>query len=515
MKNKIIVLSILILIFSLMLFSCDTEKELDELTVTFNSNGGESVENQKVEIGGYIEEPFEPSKDGYTFEGWYNGDKKWDFSGIIRKDITLTAKWKPIEYSIKYVNGSCSLTSYFTNQEYDLTKYLWTTSTQYMVVEGWYFDRELTQPALKIEEGTFGNLTLYAKLAYTPITYSLSSDKEYTITGCDEGITELVIPATINGHPVKHIASHAFDRNRSLTKIVIENGLTSIGNYAFHDCSLLESIVIPDSVEEIGNYAFSLCASLKEFKLPASVTGLGNGAFFGCSSIKRVELNNIITVVSDGAFKGCSSLEYIDLGKSVISIESGAFSGCSSLSEIIYPSSIESIGDHAFLDCSNLKSIVLTDKITKIRQGTYHSCTSITELVLGENITQIDQNAFENCTSLTRVTLGKNVSSIGDVCFRGCTQLREFNIAYFKDLTLGFSVFENCTSLKSIILPKNVISIGSYAFKGCEGITINCEASTRPHLWDATWSFECDCTIKFGYIIEDSPDDNVNLEEDE
>lgn len=500
MKLKWILPIIIILALAIMLISCQRD-DTTYVTAFFDTCGGSEVEAQKIEKGEYIYEPVPPTRDGYTFTGWYYENRPWDFSGVIKKNTLLTARWEPIQYSIKYVDGNCSLTSYFPNQEYDLSKHLWTTDKAHMVVESWYFDKELTKPASKLEIGTFGDLTLYAKLKYMPLSYNLSSDNEYTITGCEEGITELVIPATINGNPVKHIASYAFSRNRSLTSVTIERGLTSIGDYAFHDCSALESIKMPDSVEKIGNYAFALCKSLKEIKLPPSTTSLGNGSFSSCSSLKRAELNNGITVVKTRAFSECSSLEYVDLGHNTMEIEDEAFWGCTALSQIVYGSSIESIGSFAFSDCSSLKSIVLTDKITKIMRGTYSGCTSILELNIGDSITQIDSIAFENCTSLTRVLLGNNVSKIGNSCFKGATSLKDISISYFTNLTIGSSVFENCTSLKNIVLPKNVISIGSYTFKGCDSITINCEASVRPSLWHGTWAQECNSTVNYGYAI--------------
>lgn len=70
--------------------------ELEEYTVTFETNGGSKVDAQKVEDGSTADKPTDPTKDGYTFEGWYSNDKlteKYDFSSAITGDITLYAKW--------------------------------------------------------------------------------------------------------------------------------------------------------------------------------------------------------------------------------------------------------------------------------------------------------------------------------------------------------------------------------------------------------------------------------------
>ena len=68
----------------------------DVYTVTFNSNGGSTVANQKVIVNNKATEPSEPTRDGYSFKGWYLDAglmNKYDFNTPITKDITLTAKW--------------------------------------------------------------------------------------------------------------------------------------------------------------------------------------------------------------------------------------------------------------------------------------------------------------------------------------------------------------------------------------------------------------------------------------
>ena len=70
------------------------EKPLETFTVTFDSNGGSEVSKQKVASGSKVSRPEDPTKEGYTFEGWYLGDEKWSFVGyVVTEDITLVAKY--------------------------------------------------------------------------------------------------------------------------------------------------------------------------------------------------------------------------------------------------------------------------------------------------------------------------------------------------------------------------------------------------------------------------------------
>ena len=72
----------------------ETPDPTPEYTVTFDSDGGSSVDAQTVVEGGKVTEPTAPTKDGYTFDGWFNGETKWDFdNNTVTGNITLTAKW--------------------------------------------------------------------------------------------------------------------------------------------------------------------------------------------------------------------------------------------------------------------------------------------------------------------------------------------------------------------------------------------------------------------------------------
>ena len=74
----------------------------------------------------------------------------------------------------------------------------------------------------------------------------------------------------------------------SITKVVLPDGLTSIGSYAFYNCSGLTSITIPNSVTSIGDYAFQGCSGLTSVTIPNSVTSIGTEAFSGCTKLRYI-----------------------------------------------------------------------------------------------------------------------------------------------------------------------------------------------------------------------------------
>ena len=85
--------------------------------------------------------------------------------------------------------------------------------------------------------------------------------------------------------------------NSSVKKVVIEDGVTSIGNSAFDNCRRLTDITIPKSVTSIGNYAFYNCSSLTSITIPDSVTSIGDYAFFYCYQLTSITLSDSVTSI--------------------------------------------------------------------------------------------------------------------------------------------------------------------------------------------------------------------------
>ncbi len=161
-----------------LLFSC-TEEE--KVTITFESNGGTTVNEVRVIEGGLIEIP-EVSREGYTFDGWYISlnegvtlDERWSFlTDIATQDITLYAKWNINSYTITFeTNGGSSISS--LTQAYDSVVIGSPTTTKegYEFV-GWYKDQTLLEP-YTLTNIPAENLTLYAKWDVSSYTLSFDS----------------------------------------------------------------------------------------------------------------------------------------------------------------------------------------------------------------------------------------------------------------------------------------------------------------------------------------------------
>ena len=336
------------------------------------------------------------------------------------------------------------------------------------------------------------------------LTWTLYEDGTLTISGTG---TMKDYNSSDNPSPVCN--------NSKVKKIVIEDGVTSIGNYAFESCWNLTSITIPDSVTSIGKSAFHACSSLSSITIPDSVTSIGDSAFFDCNRLTSITISDSVTSIGDFAFAGCSSLSSITIPDSVTSIGNGAFERCFSLTSITIPDSVTSIGKYAFSDCERLTNITISDSVTSIGAYAFQYCNSLTSITIPKSVTSIGNDAFYGCnnltvylesgSTLTSNDLGVDESKIvsywnednltwkltadGTLTISGTWAMKDYNseenpsparkrkdsvkkVVIENGVTsIGSSAFRGCTSLTSITIPNSVTSIEVAAFYGCSNLT--------------------------------------------
>ena len=191
-----------------------------------------------------------------------------------------------------------------------------------------------------------------------------------------------------------------------IKKLVIKQGVTSIGRHAFSGCSGLTSVTIPSSVTTIGDDAFYECSGLTNVTIPSSVTTIGKYAFSGCSRLTSVTIPSSVTRIDEGTFSGCSGLTNVTIPSSVTRIDEGTFYGCRGLTNVTIPSSV-----------------------TRIDKSTFYGCRGLTSVTIPSSVTSIGDYAFYECSGLTSVTIPSSVMSIGDDAFSGCSGLTD---VYYK-----------------------------------------------------------------------------------
>ena len=471
------------------------------------------------------------NKNGYVFEGWYfdstyetaASSSIWLNSHVLTKVgdtwmLDLYGKWQiqTIAYNANggigtmadsYSTDATLRTNAFTRKGYNFA--------------GW--SKQYNSALATINDGASSDDVIGDNVAYTTLyavwenqaNYTLSSDGTYyKVTGvnsCPDG--NLYILSTYNGKPVKEVVTHAFKDCTTLKSVVVENGITTIGEEAFSGCVNMESISVPfvgtsatatgkdslfgaifDKSEKGAGYNRAYTQDIKisdlhtwEYWLPdklktvaiTSGTTLPYGALIRCTYVETVTLPDTLKTVSYDAFWGCSGLKNVYIPEGVTSIGEKAFENCSALTEIVVPSTVTLIENKAFAGCSSLKTITLPFA------GRSLSATNDYEKVFGyifgytkgsESTSSNDVNKknvsyytsrsekIDNKTVYYYTPYTYNIpSSLKAVIFNG-------NGAMGIDGISNRSAFRYCTTIEQIVIGGNVESIPSYAFSHCIGL---------------------------------------------
>ena len=165
--------------------------------------------------------------------------------------------------------------------------------------------------------------------------------------------------------PSTNANSSPWYNRQDIKKVVINNGITSIGRFAFWYCRSLTSITIPSSVTTINEYAFSRCHSLTSVTIPNSVTSIGDGAFKFCYSLTSITLPKSITSISYETFMYCNKLAKVTILGNITSVGDRAFCACSNLTSISIPVSVTYFGENAFDDCYKLTDVYYAGTATQ------------------------------------------------------------------------------------------------------------------------------------------------------
>jgi len=312
----------------------------------------------------------------------------------------------------------------------------------------------------------------------------------------------------------------------SIKKVVINNGVTTIGNYAFSDCYEIEKIEIPDSVTKIGYAAIDSCYKLKYIYISEFVTDIGiylqtpgsaslmsgwygSGIFDSCYSLSCIFVNannpyyssdeNGILFNKDKStlihFPNACNLEEYRVPEGVTELTEFSFSvggtnsklksvilphtlteicndafRFSQIENVHIPDSITKICLDAFMYCEDLKSIEIPNSVIEIEASAFYG-SGLTSIEIPNSVSTLADSVFAQCGNLVYCKLPENISEIPNGLFTACYSLKEIEMP--ENITvIGDDAFWNCRSLTSITISDSVTSIGNNAFKYCDNLTI-------------------------------------------
>lgn len=270
-----------------------------------------------------------------------------------------------------------------------------------------------------------------------------------------------------------------------ISELIINDKVTSIGNYAFIACENLVKVNIGNAITTIGLSAFADCSKMTEITLGNAVSELGLGVFSGCKALLNILVNDLNSNYSsnDGVLlkKNQQTLIQYPLGRigayvipeQVKTIDIKAFAGSAGLSSIAIPQSTTSILASAFANCEGLKYVYIghVDSISiekiSISSNAFSGCTNFSNLTYNKEVSfaSNDGSPFKNLISIDTVYIGNAVSAISNLTFLGCTGLKFVRIGIVNNLntnpiTVSASAFAGCTNFKKLELNRSFNTSG-------------------------------------------------------
>ena len=340
---------------------------------------------------------------GYTWVGWYNGDKELtnDLSltfNMPAENTTYTAKWnlnaEMSNFNFTSTATTCEITGIKNKSVTEIIVPDYVTAISLGAFSGCSSLESITLPFVG------GSVKWETSRYQYPLGYIFGTNSYMGSTETEQ---------YYYGSSTSSTTSTKYYIPQSLKSVTITGGNILYG--AFYNCSGLTNITIPDSVTSMGNYVFSYCSGLTSITIPDGVTYIGSCAFLGCSGLTNLTIPDSVTNIGEDAFRACSGLMSINVGNGNINYKSEnncllkkdgkrLILGCNAS---IIPDSVTSIDKYAFFGCSGLTNITIPDSVTSIGEGAFHACSGLTSITIPDSVTNMGNYVFSYCSELTKI----------------------------------------------------------------------------------------------------------------
>lgn len=320
------------------------------------------------------------------------------------------------------------------------------------------------------------------------------ADSSVTVTFDSRGGGSVPAARTLPGDPVDEPVNltNSDDENLIFSGWYVEEACTTRWDF---DDPVEESITLYAKWNAADTLAFAAISDGAAWEVAA-----GAGALDADLYIPAYYKGIPVTRTAYAGFDGRSGITDLCLPEGLLELGSFSFSRCTFLSAVKIPESVTTIMQQAFAVCSSLEgAIEISENVTSIGDNAFLSCYSMTAInVAPDNAAYSSQDGVlfnKPATTLILYPLGKAGSSysipstvavITKFAFTGNYQLITVSIPSSLE-SIGYCAFSNCSPFSYIFIPDSVTSVGESAFGGAWGLTIHCQAASKPDGWHSDW----------------------------
>lgn len=260
--------------------------------------------------------------------------------------------------------------------------------------KGWYSDDKFKRKVVSTTIVNKDSYTLYAK-------WEKAQKTELVYQGDDSDfvIEDSVLKKYQGNEPV----------------VIIPDTVKEIGYGAFQKNKTVLKVIMPDSVEKMENAVFSECENLMEIRFSHSLKEIPAHTCSGCLALEKVIIPEGVTNIGDGAFNsGDIPMSYseIKFPKTLKSIEGEAFSNNDSVTEISLPDGLESIGKYAFEKNTSLVKVSFGDGITELPNSVFSFDTILKNISLPYGLKSIGRFVFDTDKNIEELYIPETVENI-------------------------------------------------------------------------------------------------------
>lgn len=234
------------------------------------------------------------------------------------------------------------------------------------------------------------------------LTFRLEEDHA-TLVSYEGKDQELIVPAQVEGLPVTELEGTGEVANATVTRLVVPQGVTTLGESACGRLTALERVDLPQGLKTIGYEAFAGCSDLTALEIPDSVTRIGRAAF-AYTKLTRVKIPAALKDADPAAFANMGALTAFEqAGKGPTKVQDGVLFSADGTELLSYPA-------------AHGKRYRVPKGTERIAYGAFAGA-NLTQVTLPRGLRTIDNYAFYGCGGLRGLKLPASLESVGTSAF--------------------------------------------------------------------------------------------------